>query len=79
MFNPSMFFEAKNAWDSFVRNHPKFPLFLKAASSKAIKEGTIIEISLTTAEGEVINTNLRLSASDMEAIEVLKNMTNNMR
>lgn len=73
-----MFFEAKNAWDKFVRNHPKFPLFLKAAGTKAIKEGTIIEISLKTTEGEVINTNLKLTATDMEAIQALKNMGMNM-
>jgi hypothetical protein len=59
------------AWNTFKRNHPKFPKFLQAAST-AVKEDTLIEIKITTAEGKVIETNLKVKASD---IELFKNLT----
>ena len=56
---------------NLMQNHPKFPKFLQAAST-AVKEDTLIEIKITTAEGKVIETNLKVKASD---IELFKNLT----
>ncbi len=63
--------QLKNSWTTFTQNHPKFPKFLQAAST-AVKEDTLIEIKITTAEGKVIETNLKVKASD---IELVKNLT----
>lgn len=63
--------QLKNSWATFIQNHPKFPKFLQAAST-AVKEDTLIEIKITTAEGKVIETNLKVKASD---IELVKNLT----
>ena len=63
--------QLKNSWATFNQNHPKFPKFLQAAST-AVKEDTLIEIKITTAEGKVIETNLKVKASD---IELVKNLT----
>ena len=63
--------QLKNSWATFNQNHPKFPKFLQAAST-AVKEDTLIEIKITTAEGKVIETNLKVKASD---IELFKNLT----
>lgn len=63
--------QLKNSWATFTQNHPKFPKFLLAAST-AVKEDTLIEIKITTAEGKVIETNLKVKASD---IELVKNLT----
>ena len=49
----------------------EFPKFLQAAST-AVKEDTLIEIKITTTEGKVIETNLKVKASD---IELVKNLT----
>ena len=48
--NPAMLFKIKSAWDKFVNNHPKFPMFLRAASATGIKEGYIIEVKITDTE-----------------------------
>lgn len=45
--------------------------FFRPAST-AVKEDTLIEIKITTAEGKVIETNLKVKASD---IELFKNLT----
>ena len=62
--------QLKNSWAAFTQNHPKFPKFLQAAGT-AVKEDTLIEIRLTTAEGKVIETNLKVKASDIELIRNL--------
>ena len=51
--------QLKNAWNTFTGNHPKFPRFLRAAGS-CISKDTIIEIKVTTAEGRVLETNLKV-------------------
>lgn len=65
--------QLKSSWAAFTRNHPKFPKFLQAAST-AVKEDTLIEIKITTAEGKIIETNLKVKASD---IELVKNLAGN--
>lgn len=62
--------QLKNSWTTFTQNHPKFPKFLQAAST-AVKEDTLIEIKITTAEGKVIETNLKVKASDIELVKNL--------
>ena len=62
--------QLKNSWATFTRNHPKFPKFLQAAST-AVKEDTLIEIKITTAEGKVIETNLKVKASDIDLVKNL--------
>ena len=51
-----------NAWNIFKRNHPKFPAFCNAVSKRALKEGSIMAITVTTPDGEKIETNLRIKA-----------------
>lgn len=63
--NPGRLFKLKNAWDTFTRNHPKFPCFLEAVSKQGLKEGTIVEITVTTPEGKKISSNVKLQASDI--------------
>ena len=62
--------QLKNSWATFTQNHPKFPKILQAAGP-AVKEDTLIEIKITTAEGKVIETNLKVKASDIELVKNL--------
>ena len=59
------------AWNTFKNNHPKFPAFCQAVSRKGIREGSIIEIAVTTPEGEKIETNLKVKESDLELLKQL--------
>lgn len=74
MFNPTLMFKMKSMWDQFERNHPKFPKFLKVVGNEYIQEGTVIEISVTKANGENLTSNMRLTASDMELLAAIKEM-----
>ena len=62
------------AWNTFQKNHPKFPAFCKAVYQKGIKEDTVVEIIVTTPEGEKIETSLKVKASDLELINSLGQM-----
>ena len=64
----------KGAWDTFTRNHPKFPMFLRAITAKGIKEGTIIDINITDPDGTPIGTNIKVTSEDIELFEMLKNL-----
>ena len=75
MFNPTMIFQIKNMWDRFQKNHPKFPRFLQVVGSECIQAGTVIEISVTKANGENITSNIKLNEEDMELIAAMKDLS----
>lgn len=77
--NPAMLFKIKGAWEKFVQNHPKFPLFLRAASTSGIREGYIIEVKITDTDGKAICTNVKFTESDMELIGMIKDMSSGTR
>lgn len=74
MFNPGMIFQFKNMWERFQRNHPKFPRFLQVVGNEYMQEGTVIEISVTKADGENLTSNIKLNKEDMDLIAMIKNM-----
>ncbi len=66
------FLKLKNAWDTFTAAHPKFPGFLNAVRASGIEEGTIIAVSVTQPDGKVIDSNIKVTAADLELFETLK-------
>lgn len=72
--NPAALLQMMNLWNRFERNHPKFPKFLKAVAQKGIKEGSIIEIRVTTADGEIFDSNLKVNAEDMGLVTQMKDL-----
>ncbi|MBE5959227.1 MAG: hypothetical protein E7254_10265 [Lachnospiraceae bacterium] len=72
MINPTAIFKLKAAWERFSSNHPKFVPFLNAVASKGVVEGSVIEISVTSPEGETIATNVKITQSDLELFEEMK-------
>lgn len=66
---------AKEAWETFTQNHPKFPLFVQAVTVNGIQEGSVISISIKDPDGKVTETNLRVTESDLELMEMLKDMS----
>ena len=64
--------KVKSAWDKFTRNHPRFPQFLNAVKGKGVPEGTVISITLDYPNGERLETNLKVSAEDLDLVETLK-------
>jgi len=76
MINPMKLMQVKELWDKFTNNHPKFPMFLSAVSRNKIKEGTIIDVTIIDPSGEKMQTNIKVTASDIELFEELKGLSN---
>lgn len=68
----AMIQKLKGGMERFRMNHPKFPLFLNAVSQDALREGAVVEITVTTPEGKNYRSNLKLMQEDLELIECLK-------
>lgn len=75
MFNPAQLFKLKGLQNKFVSDHPKFTSFLSAVSSRGLNEGTVVEISITYPDGSTMESNIRLTANDINSYHELKNMS----
>ena len=64
----------KSIKNEFEQRHPKVPLFLQAVSGAGIAEGTVIELSVTSPDGQNYCSNIRVTAEDLKLIETLKQM-----
>lgn len=70
----SMILGLKSKLETLKNNHPKFFAFLNAVKAKGVKEGSIFEIKVTTPEGEVMETAIKVTASDVQTVEELIQM-----
>ena len=73
-FNPMMMIQLKASWDRFVRNHPKFPKFWKAAWKNGLTEGTVIDFKVTAPDGTQISSNIKLAGADIELMRQLREL-----
>lgn len=74
--NPMNLIKLKSLFERFKVNHPKVPLFFKAAVG-SVREGSVIEIKVIPPESEekTIITNLKVNSEDIALFEELKDMT----
>ncbi len=73
----AMIQKLKSDLNLFRANHPKFPMFLNAVYQNGLAEGNIIELSVKTTDGRTLETNLKLSPSDVELLQQLNDMFRN--
>lgn len=66
--------KVRQAWETFVQNHPKFPVFANAVKEKGISEGTLVKIEITNPDGQEMKIALKVKQSDLEMIELLKSL-----
>lgn len=61
-------------WAKFSKNHPKFPSFVKTVQKNGIQADTVIDIKITYPDGNSIDSNLKVTESDLAILEELKKM-----
>ncbi len=71
MFNPAKILQFRKDWGEFEKRHPKFVLFIGAIMKNGIGEGSVIDIKITLPDGRELESNLKVSAED---VEFLKNV-----
>ena len=62
------------AWNTFKSNHPSSRHSVRRFHAKGLKKEAIIEIAITTPEGEKIETNLKVKDSDLELLKQLSEL-----
>lgn len=75
--NPTSIMKILSAKAQFERNHPKFCAFMKTMLARPIEEGTVIEFTVTCPGEEPVTSNIRVQQSDLEMLEVLKELGRN--
>ena len=58
----------------FLSNHPKFAFFVKNIFSRKIEAGTIIEITVKRPGENPITSNMKVTESDIELFENVKDI-----
>lgn len=69
--NPAMILTLKKKWEEFSERHPKFAAFLHQLAGSGVGEGSVIDITVTLPDGRKMQSNMRLSAEDVELIQGL--------
>lgn len=72
--NPMQLLKMKSAWDRFRAAHPKFPLFLNSVMQDGIREGTVLDFTVTEPDGKTYRSNLKISRQDLELFQELKEL-----
>ena len=70
--NPLALMKMKERMHIFQQEHPKVGPFFSMLREKAVSEGSVVELTVTTPEEEEYVTNIRLTANDVETIHILK-------
>lgn len=71
--NPMDIMKLRDRFTKFQADHPKVLAFGQAAAG-SIREGSVLEMSVTSPEGEKITTNMRVNADDVETLQMLMGM-----
>ncbi len=71
--NPIAMMQMKPMFERFRDRHPKFLQFFGYAG-KSITEGSVLEISITDAEGKKIVTNIRVDQEDIALFNQIQGM-----
>lgn len=75
--NPLKMMQAKTAMAQFEKRHPKLRGFLETAAKNAVKEGSVVEIRVTTPEGKSYVTNLKITKEDVKLIKSSEKFSSN--
>ncbi len=75
--NPMALMKLMQMKNQFTADHPKFEAFLRMVFSRKIEEGTVFEITITRPGEAPITSNIKITQSDMELFEELKNLRAN--
>ncbi len=69
--NPMMLMKMKERLNVFQQDHPKVLPFFTMLRDKASEEGTVYELKVTTPDGQSYVANIKLTANDLETIQML--------
>ena len=74
--NPMILMQLQQRLQTFQQDHPKFLPFMTAVKDNALEEGTVFAMKVTTPEGKTLESNIKLTANDVETIRMMMDPAN---
>ena len=74
MKNPAKLLQLKKQYEAFTGRHPKFMKYLAYITDNYMSEGTIMDVTVTDAQGKSLHGNARLSAEDVAFLQEVRRM-----
>ncbi len=74
--NPMILMQLQQRLQTFQQEHPKFLPFMTAVKDNALEEGTVFAMKVTTPEGKTLESNIKLTANDVETIRMMMDPSN---
>ncbi|MCR4902272.1 MAG: hypothetical protein K6A23_05395 [Butyrivibrio sp.] len=74
--NPMLLMQLQQRFSMFSQDHPKVLPFFQAVGSNAMQEGTIIDVKVTTPDGKTMESNIKVTANDIETVRMMMSMGN---
>ena len=69
--NPMMLMQLQQRIQTFQQEHPKVLPFFMAIKDNALEEGAVIAMKVTTKDGKTLESNIKLTANDVETINLM--------
>jgi len=69
--NPMALLKYRERLDLFRADHPRVEPFFQALREQTLIEGSVYEMKATTPDGKEFVANIRLTANDIETIQML--------
>ena len=67
----ALLMQLRKRFETFRKEHPKMIPFLKKVQKEAFSEGSVVEIKVTSPEGKEYVSNLKVTANDIESLNML--------
>lgn len=72
--NPMLLVKLKTELNNFRKRHPGFTSFVRAVRRKGVPEDSVLDVKITTPDGETMTTNFRVSADDLAFIRMISDL-----
>lgn len=72
--NPMEMMKLAGRLNIFKEQHPRTVQFVTDVATTGIREGTVVEMKVTDPEGKEYIANFRVTAEDMETVQMLMSM-----
>jgi hypothetical protein len=69
--NPMMLMQLQQRIQTFQQDHPKVVPFFTAVKDNALQEGAVFAMKVTTPDGKTLESNIKLTANDIETIKMM--------
>ena len=74
MRNPAKLLQLKKQYDAFLERHPKFMRYLAYIIDHYMEEGTVMDVTVTDAQGKSLHGNAKLCAEDVAFLQEVRRM-----